>query len=62
MNISEQIPQILKNVGVTQIWCVIGNTLNIFTNALRDNGDINWNAILHIENEVFAEIIEGIIL
>ncbi|MBK5214239.1 MAG: hypothetical protein JJE55_11335 [Flavobacteriaceae bacterium] len=54
MNVSEQILQILKNVGVTQIWGVTGDALNTFTDALRDDDDIKWIAVRHEENGAFA--------
>ncbi|MDC7999968.1 thiamine pyrophosphate-binding protein [Aequorivita todarodis] len=54
MNVSEQIIQILKSVGVTQIWGVTGDALNTFTDALRDDEDIKWIAVRHEENGAFA--------
>lgn len=54
MNVSEQILQILKNVGVTQIWGVTGDALNTFTDALRDDDDMKWIAVRHEENGAFA--------
>ncbi|WP_310992010.1 thiamine pyrophosphate-dependent enzyme [Aequorivita marina] len=54
MNVSQQILQILKNVGVTQIWGVTGDALNTFTDALRDDENIRWNAVRHEENAAFA--------
>jgi thiamine pyrophosphate-dependent acetolactate synthase large subunit-like protein len=54
MNVSEQILQILKEVGVTQIWGVTGDALNTFTDALRDDDQIKWIAVRHEENGAFA--------
>lgn len=59
MNVSEQILEILKNVGVTQIWGVTGDALNTFTDALRDDDDIKWNAVRHEENGAFAACAEA---
>ncbi len=59
MNVSEQILQILKSVGVTQIWGVTGDALNTFTDALRDDKDIKWIAVRHEENGVFAAAAEA---
>ena len=59
MNVSEQILQILKNVGVTQIWGVTGDALNTFTDALRDDKEIRWIAVRHEENGAFAAAAEA---
>lgn len=59
MNVSEQILEILKNVGVTQIWGVTGDALNTFTDALRDDDAIKWNAVRHEENGAFAACAEA---
>ncbi len=59
MNVSEQILQILKSVGVTQIWGVTGDALNTFTDALRDDKDIRWIAVRHEENGAFAACAEA---
>jgi thiamine pyrophosphate-dependent acetolactate synthase large subunit-like protein len=59
MNVSEQILEILKNVGVTQIWGVTGDALNTFTDALRGGDGIKWNAVRHEENGAFAACAEA---
>ncbi|MCZ4320032.1 thiamine pyrophosphate-binding protein [Aequorivita viscosa] len=59
MNVSEQILEILKNVGVTQIWGVTGDALNTFTDAIRDGDGIKWNAVRHEENGAFAACAEA---
>ena len=60
MNVSEQILQILSNVGVTQIWGVTGDALNTFTDALqKPDFGIKWNAVRHEENGAFAACAEA---
>lgn len=59
MNVSEQILQILKEAGVTQIWGVTGDALNTFTDALRDDDQIKWIAVRHEENGAFAACAEA---
>jgi len=60
MNVSEQILQILSNIGVTQIWGVTGDALNTFTDALqKPDYNIKWNAVRHEENGAFAACAEA---
>lgn len=59
MNVSEQILQILQEVGVTQIWGVTGDALNTFTDAIRKGNKIKWNAVRHEENGAFAACAEA---
>ena len=54
MNVSEQILEILEEVGVKQIWGVTGDALNTFTDAIRGSDKIKWNAVRHEENGAFA--------
>ncbi len=59
MNVSEQILQILKEIGIKQIWGVTGDALNTFTNAIRANDDIKWIGVRHEENGAFAACAEA---
>ncbi|HAV54532.1 MAG TPA: hypothetical protein DCX41_06335, partial [Aequorivita sp.] len=59
MNVSEQILQILKDIGVKQIWGVTGDALNTFTDAIRADDAMRWLAVRHEENGAFAACAEA---
>ncbi len=59
MNVSEQILQILQEVGVTQIWGVTGDALNSFTDAIRREKTMKWISVRHEENGAFAACAEA---
>lgn len=59
MNVSQQILEILKSVGVKQIWGVTGDALNTFTDAIREDEEMKWNSMRHEENGAFAACAEA---
>ncbi|MBZ0206586.1 MAG: hypothetical protein K8H89_09695 [Flavobacteriales bacterium] len=54
MNVSEQLLQMLVNVGVTNIYGVTGDALNFLVKAIEERDDVNWIAFKHEGNASFA--------
>src|ERR1700675_36154 len=44
----------LEKVGVKRIYGVVGDSLNGFTDALRERGKIEWVHVRHEETAAFA--------
>lgn len=54
MNVSEQLLDILVNVGVRNIYGVTGDALNFFVNAIESREDVDWIGCKHEGNASFA--------
>ena len=54
MNVSEQLLQILVNLGVKNIYGVTGDALNFFVKAIEERDDVNWIGFKHEGNASFA--------
>ncbi|WP_432410836.1 thiamine pyrophosphate-dependent enzyme [Rasiella sp. SM2506] len=53
MNVSEQLLQILVDVGVKNIYGVTGDALNFFVSAIEARDDVNWIGCKHEGNASF---------
>ena len=54
MNVSEQLLEMLVNVGVSNVYGVTGDALNFFVKAIESREDVNWIAFKHEGNASFA--------
>jgi pyruvate dehydrogenase (quinone) len=54
--IAEMLVESLKNAGVKRVYGLPGDSLNGFTDALREDGDIEW---VHVRNEEAAAFAAG---
>jgi pyruvate dehydrogenase (quinone) len=52
--VSEALVHILAQIGVKQIFGVVGDALNSITDAIRRNGKIQWIGVRHEETAAFA--------
>ncbi|MFW2512910.1 thiamine pyrophosphate-dependent enzyme [Demequina sp. SO4-13] len=52
--IAETIVHALAEHGVTQVWGVVGDALNPFTEAMRTEDQIEWIGVRHEETAAFA--------
>lgn len=53
-NIAHTIVTALGDLGVTQIWGVVGDALNPITDAIRDDKRLEWIGVRHEEAAAFA--------
>ncbi|MEO7077751.1 MAG: thiamine pyrophosphate-binding protein, partial [Rhodococcus sp. (in: high G+C Gram-positive bacteria)] len=53
-NIARTIVTALGDLGVTQIWGVVGDALNPITDAIRDDKRLEWIGVRHEEVAAFA--------
>ncbi|MEX0996859.1 MAG: thiamine pyrophosphate-dependent enzyme [Flavobacteriaceae bacterium] len=53
-NVSEQLLDILVNVGVNHVYGVTGDALNFFVKAIEDREDVQWIGMKHEGNASFA--------
>ncbi|QWX85187.1 ubiquinone-dependent pyruvate dehydrogenase [Cellulophaga sp. HaHaR_3_176] len=53
-NVSEQLLDILVNVGVENIYGVTGDALNFFVKAIEERDDVDWIGMKHEGNASFA--------
>lgn len=53
-NVSDQLLQILKTVGVKRVYGVTGDALNFFVTAITQDKDVEWIGFKHEENAAFA--------
>src|ERR1700691_4161251 len=51
---AQYIAETLEKVGVKRIYGVVGDSLNGFTDALRERGKIEWVHVRHEEAAAFA--------
>ena len=54
MNVSEQLLHILSNCGVTNVYGVTGDALNVFVKAVESSEQVHWRAFKHEGNAAFA--------
>lgn len=54
MNIAELFVTELERAGVGRVWGLAGDSLNAFTEALRDNDSVEWMHVRHEESAAFA--------
>ncbi|HPF14810.1 MAG TPA: thiamine pyrophosphate-binding protein, partial [Planctomycetota bacterium] len=54
MNVSEQLLQMLVNVGVTHVYGVVGDALNHLVKAIEQSKEVDWVAFKHEGNASFA--------
>ncbi len=55
-NVSEQLLDILVNVGVDRVYGVTGDALNFFVKAIEERDDVNWIGMKHEGNASFAAL------
>ncbi|KAB1662303.1 ubiquinone-dependent pyruvate dehydrogenase [Pseudoclavibacter chungangensis] len=53
-NIAEYIVETIKRAGVKRVWGLPGDSLNAFTDVLRQERDIEWMHVRHEEGAAFA--------
>ncbi|WP_405414589.1 thiamine pyrophosphate-dependent enzyme [Maribacter sp. Asnod1-A12] len=53
-NVSEQLLDILVNVGVQKVYGVTGDALNFFVKAIEEREDVSWIGMKHEGNASFA--------
>jgi len=53
-SVAEQIVTALADLGVTEVWGVVGDALNPITDAIRTDGRIHWVGVRHEETAAFA--------
>jgi pyruvate dehydrogenase (quinone)/pyruvate oxidase len=53
-NVSEQLLNILVNVGVERVYGVTGDALNFFVKAIEERDDVSWIGMKHEGNASFA--------
>lgn len=53
-NVSEQLLDILINVGVNRVYGVTGDALNFFVKAIESRKEIEWIGFKHEGNASFA--------
>lgn len=59
MNVSEQLLQILTEVGVKQVFGLTGDALNPFVDAIRRQSVVDWITVRHEETAAYAAYAQG---
>ncbi|HXP94640.1 MAG TPA: thiamine pyrophosphate-binding protein, partial [Candidatus Binatia bacterium] len=54
MNVAEALVDLLASNGVTHVFGIGGDALNVFTDALRRDGRLTWIGMHHEENAAYA--------
>jgi pyruvate dehydrogenase (quinone) len=58
-NVAQQLLDILKDVGVKQVFGVTGDALNFFVKAIEEQDQVEWVAMKHEGNGSFAAFAQG---
>lgn len=59
--ISEAIVDMLADAGVKRVYGVVGDSLNLLTDALRRDGRLRWIHVRHEEAGAYAAMAEGVL-
>jgi pyruvate dehydrogenase (quinone) len=57
--VAEGLVQVLHELGVRQVWGVVGDALNPITDAIRQQPALEWIGVRHEEAGAFAASAQG---